>query len=253
MNAKLVALVILSLVVGAGLGFSVSSFQISALQLRVSEMESRASTLTDDCNDLNARYAQLSDGYASLSANYTSLEQSGFQKDVQILLLQEQVGNLNQSYFVLLQQFEDLRARPLQRASYVLIETQKVVIDPVPVGVRRHYTLVNIPIPEDPEQDVALVHYNSDGVLVAAPFYYWMDVDAAGKSVVSSGYFPFPCQILEYRVGEGSSEGVLYIQTTHVPTENGYVCEAGDYLAVEFLTGPKAVADVMVVYWDERL
>ncbi len=48
-------------------------------------------------------------------------------------------------------------------------------------------------------------------------------------------------------------EGYLYIQAVYMPTEQGYVCEEGDYLSVVFPTGPKGLADITVFYWDEDL
>lgn len=253
MRTKLLALVILSLVLGTGLGYSISMYQVLKLQSSLSELESKTSALATACNTLGTNQDQLRSSYNSLSANYSLLSERLLEKDIQLQLLQQQMNNLNKSYLDVLQQYEDLRNRTLQRETYTEQETQKVKIDAVPAGVRRHYILVSIPIPEDAGQDVALVHYDKNDNQLAVPFYYWMDVNANGKSVISSGCFPFPCQITEYRTGENSSAGVLYIQTIHTPTEQGYTCEPGDYLTVEFPTSSKSVADVTVVYWDEKI
>lgn len=252
MNVRLIALVTISLVIGAGLGYSILMVQTAILQARASELETKIAVLTNNYNNLGAEHNQLEDSLELLSAKCISLNASDFEKGILIQSLQQQVNSLNNTYLSLLQQYEDLRTRMLQREVYIVEETQNVTINAVPTGIRRHYTLINIPIPEDAGQDVALVHYDKDGRLIAVPFYYFMDINATGKGVVSSGYFPFPCQILEYRIGENSDIGHLYIQTAHMPTEQGYVCEAGDHLAVMFFTSPKALAEVTVAYWDEE-
>jgi hypothetical protein len=136
---------------------------------------------------------------------------------------------------------------------YIVEDALNVTIDAVPAGVRRHYILINIPIPEDAGQGVALVHFDKDSRQLAVPFYYFMDTNSTGKEVISSGFFPFPCQILEYRTGENSTAGILYLQTVYTPTEQGYICEPGDFLWVEFFTSPKGLAEVTVFYWDEEL
>jgi len=48
LNEKLVALLIIAFLVGAGIGYSASLPQISALQLDVSGLESEISTLTNE-------------------------------------------------------------------------------------------------------------------------------------------------------------------------------------------------------------
>jgi len=75
MNSKLLALVMLFLVVGAGLGYSISLPQIMTLQSSVSELESETSALTNNYNDLNAMYGQLRDSYDSLNATYVEMLQ----------------------------------------------------------------------------------------------------------------------------------------------------------------------------------
>jgi hypothetical protein len=212
----------------------------------MSTLESEVSSLKTENNTLTANLNQLNTDYDSISRSYATLNQSNLQKEFEIQALKEKITTLNQTYFGL------LLSHQLKRESYLAMETQNVTLNRVPAGTRRHYTLVNLPIPEDAGQDVALVHYDKNGSQLAVPFYYWMDLNATSKSVVSSGYFPFPCQILEFRSGT-SKQGYLYIQSIHMPTESGYVCEDGDYLTVLFPTSPKGLADIAVFYWDENL
>lgn len=252
MNTKLIAFFISCIVVVAGLSYLIST-QISTLQTRISELETTATIMANNYNNLSTENTQLKYDYDLLSAKYDFLNESLAEKTLTIQLLQQQINSLNQTYLTLLEQYENLSARTLHRKMYVAEETQNITIDPVPAGVRRHYILINIPVPEDAGQDVALIHFDKEGRQLAVPFYYFMDINATGKSVVSSGYFPFPCQILEYRTGENTANGYLYIQTNYTPTEQGYICEAEDHLAVEYLTGPKGLAEVTVIYWDEKL
>jgi len=73
LNEKLVALLIIAFLVGAGIGYSASLPQISALQLDVSGLESEISTLTNEYDDLNTTYNQLKDDYSNLNNSYNDL------------------------------------------------------------------------------------------------------------------------------------------------------------------------------------
>lgn len=253
LNTKLIAFFISCIVVVAGVSYLISTTQISTLQTRITELETTATIMANNYNNLSTENTQLNYDYDLLNAKYNLLNESLAEKTITIQLLQQQMNSLNQTYLTLLERYENLTARTLHREMYVAEETQNITIDPVPAGVRRHYTLINIPIPEDAGQDVVLVHFDKDGLQLAVPFYYFMDINATSKSVVSSGYFPFPCQILEYRTGENTANGYLYIQAIYTPTEQGYICEAGDHLAVQYPTSPKGLAEVTVIYWDEKL
>ena len=75
MNSKLLAPVLLSLVVGVGLGYSISLPGIMSLQSSVSELESETSALTSNYNNLNTTYNQLIANYNYLNESYVELSQ----------------------------------------------------------------------------------------------------------------------------------------------------------------------------------
>jgi len=90
-----------SLVAGAGLGYSISLPQIMTLQSSVSELELETSASTNDYNNLNTTYNQLRDSYDSLNATYYELTS-------ELSTLIADYSYLNESYVELSQQYEDL-------------------------------------------------------------------------------------------------------------------------------------------------
>jgi hypothetical protein len=76
MDVKLLASIVLCLIVGTGIGYSVSLPQISILQSKTSSLESEISTLTTDYNNLNASYNQLLNDYNSLNSTYYNLQKT---------------------------------------------------------------------------------------------------------------------------------------------------------------------------------
>lgn len=75
-NRIFIASVIISLVVGVGMGYALSSGEISGLQSEVMSLESEVSTLTTDYNDLNATYDQLLNDYDSLISTSDELQRA---------------------------------------------------------------------------------------------------------------------------------------------------------------------------------
>ena len=76
MNTKLLTSIILSLLIGTGIGYSVSLYQISTLQSKLSSLESEISSLTTNYNNLNTTYNQLRESYGALNVTYYNLNES---------------------------------------------------------------------------------------------------------------------------------------------------------------------------------
>lgn len=76
MNTKLLTSIIVSLLIGTGIGYSVSLSQISMLQSEKSLLESEFSTLTTDYNNLNTTYSSLNSTYYELQRLYEQLEEA---------------------------------------------------------------------------------------------------------------------------------------------------------------------------------
>jgi len=74
MNTKLLAPIILSLLIGTGIGYSVSLPQISTLQSEKSSLESQISKLTTDYNNLNNSHNELQIEYELLDIIYRERE-----------------------------------------------------------------------------------------------------------------------------------------------------------------------------------
>ena len=115
MNTKFLATVILSLVVGAGLGYSISLPQIMTLQSSVLELETETSALTNDYSNLSTTYNQLRDNYGYLNETYNQvrdsydyLNASYHELASELSTLTVDYNYLNENYVELLQQYEDL-------------------------------------------------------------------------------------------------------------------------------------------------
>lgn len=76
MNTKLLTSIIVCLLIGTGIGYSVSLSQISMLQSEKSLLESEFSTLTTDYNNLNTTYSSLNSTYYELQRLYEQLEEA---------------------------------------------------------------------------------------------------------------------------------------------------------------------------------
>lgn len=77
MDEKLVALVIITLLAGTGVGYGSGYVmfqpQVSELKSDVSSLQSEVSTLTTNYNDLNTTYNDLVENYNNLNATYNDL------------------------------------------------------------------------------------------------------------------------------------------------------------------------------------
>jgi len=116
MDVKLLASIVLCLIVGTGIGYSVSLPQISTLQSKTSNLESEISTLRTDYNNLNASYNQLLSDYSSLTSEYNELvtEHNG---------LEISYNSLNLTYYHLQTAYEQLEK------AYELLNTAGLVFD----------------------------------------------------------------------------------------------------------------------------
>lgn len=74
MNTKLLTSIVLSLLIGTGIGYSASFSHISTLQSQASSLESEISTLTTYYSNLNTTFNQLNTTYNDLKANYSRLD-----------------------------------------------------------------------------------------------------------------------------------------------------------------------------------
>jgi archaellum component FlaC len=101
MNTKLLTSIILSLLIGTGIGYSASFSEMSTLQSKASSLESEISTLTTDYNNLNTTFNQLKDNYNNLSSEYSELS-------TQCNLLQSNYSSLNSTYYELQMAYEQL-------------------------------------------------------------------------------------------------------------------------------------------------
>lgn len=122
MNTKLLAPIILSLLIGTGIGYSISLPQIFSLQSETSRLESEISTMQTEYSDFNATYNQLIMGYSELLADYGLLQTSyeslnqtheTLQDTYELLeqwyeVLQIKCDSLNLSYYQLQQAYEQL-------------------------------------------------------------------------------------------------------------------------------------------------
>ena len=94
-NTKLLSSIIISLLIGTGIGYSVSLLQISILRSENSSLESEISTLTTNYDNLNTTYNQLNDDYVDLNSSYNELQTAYEEAQARIAELEQMINEIH--------------------------------------------------------------------------------------------------------------------------------------------------------------
>lgn len=206
MKPKLLALVMLPLVVGAGLGYSISLPQIMTLQSSVSELESETAALTNDCNNLNETYIQLTTELSILLADY---------------------NYLNESHVELLQQYEALQFR------YNLINgpaSNSTTFEDLQITLTIHRTTYYHKDPVSGNVTITYLNgtaFNGKFGIRIKPEFGGYDADETDAIYDVNGYGEFVLQRLySFRYGVG----IYTIYLGRIHTVDDYVVAVGDEL-----------------------
>lgn len=120
---------VLSLLIGTGIGYSASLSQISTLQSETSRLESEISALTTDYNNLNITYNQLKDDYSELNSSYNELQWSCEEAEARIAELEQMVSY--EIYVLTDQEYYQSIINDLRNANEtILVAMYSMIYDP---------------------------------------------------------------------------------------------------------------------------